>query len=520
MLISVLRILLFLLLAGLAVTAVYHLFQSPDGVAVTLGGYEFVLSPIDILLVVLVVAIPLIAALPTDSMLAAAARVAQFLVLVVAGIWVVMRLIELPGSVTIAIAGREVYFTPIAFAGLLVAALLVLWLLFRLASLVLAVVRFVFGDETAISRYFDRSRERRGLEAMARGMTALAAGDAKQASARALKAERLLQRPELTRLLNAQAHEAAGDSYRARAYYHALAEDPATAFVGVRGLLNQALAEDDNDRALKLAERAAELRPREASVLDTLYMLQSRKFDWAAARKTLDSQRRAGLLPKPEANRRDAMLALAQADDAEEAGEGEHARKLALEAARLDPDNSEATATAARLLVAAGSKRAAAKMLTGAWRRRPDSRLAAAFAAIEPEESAHERRLRFGKLLQANTGHPETRLLSAELALVTNDWAAARKAMEGLKQDEPTARSCAIWAAIARGEGRPEAEVRGWLAKALDAPRDEAVDGETSQAAMLTLLVGDDTEAEVEEAEEIAPDAAPEPPEDPGRTAA
>ena len=160
MVISVLRILLFLVLAGLAVAAVYHLFQSPEGVAVTLGGYEIVLSPIDILLVVLVVAIPLIAALPTNNMLAAAARVAQFLVLVVAGIWVVMRLIQLPGGVTIAIAEREIYFTPIAFAGLLVAAFVVLWLLFKLAGFVLAVARFVFGDETAISRYFDRSRER------------------------------------------------------------------------------------------------------------------------------------------------------------------------------------------------------------------------------------------------------------------------------------------------------------------------------------------------------------------------
>lgn len=536
MLISVLRILLFLVLVGLGVSAVYQLVQSPEGIAVTLGGYQIALSALDVTLLLLVVAIPLIASLPMNNLLSAAARVAQFLILVVFGIWLVMRLLDVPGGVTIAIADRELYFTPIAFAALVLAAFAVLWLLSKLVGLVFAVVAFLFGDETAISRYVDRSRQRRGLEAMAHGMTALAAGDAKQASAKALKAERLLQRPELTRLLNAQAQEASGNAYRARAYYHALAEDPATSYVGIRGLLSQALAEDDTDRALKLAERAAVLRPRESSVLDTLYTLQSRKFDWPAARKTLDAQRRAGLLPKPEANRRDAMLALAQADDAEEVGEADHARKLALEAARLDPDNAEAAATAARMLVAAGSKRAAAKMLISAWRRQPDARLAAAYAAIEPSESAGDRRSRFRKLLQTNPAHAETRLLSAELALITSDWTAARKAMEGLKQDEPTARSCAIWAAIARGEGRPEAEVRGWLARALGAPRDEASIGETSQAAMLTLLVGDESDAEVEEAEEIAPETATgagadpgteavtetasDSPEDPGRSAA
>jgi HemY protein len=520
MLISVLRILLLLLLAGIAASALYLLVQSPEGVTLTLAGRETLLAPVDITLLLLVFTIPLLASLPLDNVLVSAARIAQFLILVVAGIWLVMRLIELPGGVTVTLSDREIYFTPIAFAALLLVGFAVLWLALKLFGLVVAVLRFLFGDETAISRYVDRSRERRGLEAMARGLAALAAGDARQAKAKAQKAERLLRRPDLTRLLNAQAHEMAGNPDRARGYYHALAEDPATAFVGVRGLLNQALAGADTERALKLAERAAHLRPREASVLETLYMLQSRKFDWAAARKTLDAQRRAGLLPKPEANRRDAMLALAQADDAEEAGETEHARKLALDAARLDPGNAEATATAARLLAAAGSKRAATKMLVGAWRRDPDPRLAAAYAAIEPGESAHERRLRFGKLLQANPDHAETRLLSAELALVTADWAAARKAMEGLKEDEPTARSCAIFAAIARGEGRPEAEVRGWLARALGAPRGDALDSETSHAAMLTLLVGDDAVEEAEEIGETADGDAAETTESPGRDAA
>ena len=231
-------------------------------------------------------------------------------------------------------------------------------------------------------------------------------------------------------------------------------------------------------------------------MLDTLYALQSRKFDWAGARKTLDGQRRAGLLPKPEADRRDAMLALAQAEDAEEVGQGEHARKLALEAVKLDPANAEAAATAARHLAAAGSKRAAAKMLINGWRRSPSATLAGAYAAIEPDESPDERRKRFGKLLKANAAHPESKLLAAELALVTEDWRAARTAIADLKEDEPTARSCVVMAAIARGEGAPEAEVRGWLARAVDAPRGDALDSDLSHAAMLPLLIGGDDDTE------------------------
>ena len=61
-------------------------------------------------------------------------------------------------------------------------------------------------------------------------------------------------------------------------------------------------------------------------------------------------------------------------------------------------------------------------------------------------------------------------------------------------------------AAIARGEGAPEAEVRGWLARALDAPRGDALDSDISHAAMLPLLIGGGGDGTVEEAEEL-PDA-------------
>lgn len=422
-------------------------------------------------------------------MLTTIIRVLMFLALVAAGIWALFLLMQDPGGVTIRFAGREYFFTPLHFAALAALAFVLAWLVIRVAGFIIAVLRFIDGDETAISRFFNRSRERRGLEAMARGLAALAAGDARHARSHAEKAELLLQRPELTRLLNAQAAEAAGDDLRAETYYRALAEDPKTSFIGVRGLLNRALEKGEDERALKLADAAAKLRPKDPGVLDTLYTLQTRTFDWPGARRTLAAQRRHGYLPKPEANRRDAMLALAQAEDAEGDGKAEEARKLALEAAKLDPENDEAVATAARHLVAAGSKRAAAKLVTDAWRRAPSPTLAAAFAAIEPEETPEARRKRFQKLLQANASHTESRLLAAELALMTKDWAAARKAIADLEEAEPSARSCLVRAAIARGEGTSEVEVRAWLARALEAQGGDGA-ADIRHHALLPLLIG------------------------------
>ena len=66
-------------------------------------------------------------------------------------------------------------------------------------------------------------------------------------------------------------------------------------------------------------------------------------------------------------------------------------------------------------------------------------------------------------------------------------------------------------AAIARGEGEPDHVIRGWLARALGAPRNDATDSEISHAAMLPLLVEPTPPPEAETEENTAPEAEPEP---------
>ena len=51
--------------------------------------------------------------------------------------------------------------------------------LLKLLGFLVALFRFLMGDETAISRYFSRSRERRGFDALSDGMVAVAGGDSR-----------------------------------------------------------------------------------------------------------------------------------------------------------------------------------------------------------------------------------------------------------------------------------------------------------------------------------------------------
>jgi len=380
-------------------------------------------------------------------------------------------LIEAGGEVRLALGSVEFSLTPLA--GLIGVILLLAagWVVFRLLGLLLAVFRFFNGDETAISRYFDRNRERRGYEALSDGLIALASGEGKVAIAKASKAEKLLNRPDLTLLLSAQAAEMSGEGKRAQGYYKKLLADDRTRFIGVHGLLKQKLAEGDTDTALKLAGKAFALRPRHEKTLETLFLLQSGKANWADARKTLEAKLKAKTLPRDVYTRRDAVLALADAREKIENGDIEAGRIAALQANRLSPDLVPAAALAAELQVLDKNPKAAIKLLKRAWAAQPHPDLAAAFAEIAPDETAKERLTRFAPLLKINPDDAETRMLSAELLIVAEDFPAARKAMAGLADTNLTTRSLTIMAAIERGEGSPDKVVRGWLTKALSASR-------------------------------------------------
>ncbi|SDD62573.1 heme biosynthesis protein HemY [Ruegeria marina] len=380
-------------------------------------------------------------------------------------------LMETSGGVQITVSGMEYTLGPLqSVIGFAVLVCLV-WLFFKLLSLLVATLKFLNGDETALSRFFDRGRERRGYQALSEGLMALASGEARLAMAKAARAEKLLQKPELTDLLVAQAAELTGDTRKASETYRKLIGNQSTRFVGVRGIMKQKIAEGDEETARKLAEKALALRPKHEETQDVLLQLQTRAQDWAGARTTLGTKLRTGTLPRDVYKRRDAILALSEAKDLLADNASMDQQERAIEANRLSPDLIPAATMAARAHIAKGKPRNAAKILTKAWQVRPHPDLAHAFAEIAPDESPAERVKRFSALAKVHPDHAETRLMMAELNIVAEDFPEARRALSNLLDRQPDARAYTLMAAIERGEGASDAVVQGWLARALTAPR-------------------------------------------------
>jgi len=380
-------------------------------------------------------------------------------------------LIETGPGVRIVVGTIEFNLGPLQAVILALVGLGVIWLVFRAAGLLVAVLRFLNGDETAMTRFFTRNKERKGYDALGDAMLALAAGEGRLAVTKAARAEKLLRRPELTGLVAAQAFELTGERKKAEATYKQLLKNDKTRFVGIRGILQQKLQDGDTETALALAQKALALRPKNEGIQDTLLQLQADRHDWKGARKTLSAKLRTGGMPRELHRRRDAILAVSQAKDVLEEGNSIEAREAAIEANRLSPDMIPAAVMAARAYIEQGKPRYAARVIKKAWEADPHPDLATVFAEIAPDENQQDRLKRFEPLLKLRPSHPETKMLKAELLIAAEDFPAARRAMGDLATEDPTTRSLAIMAAIERGEGADEAVVRGWLARAVTAPR-------------------------------------------------
>jgi HemY protein len=229
--------------------------------------------------------------------------------------------------------------------------------------------------------------------------------------------------------------------------------------------MKQKLEDGDKETALELAQKANSIKPRDDTVLTTLFQLQVEKNDWIGAQKTLNSKYKIGLLPKDIFIRRNAILNLATAKE----DSGELSIAAAIKANKSSPELIPAAILTASIHLKNKKKRLATNILRKAWDKSPHPDLAAAFANLEPLESADDRFNRFKPWIKVHKETPEVIMLEAELALAAENYTGARKIMGELAETKPTARALTIMAAVERGTGAKEAVVRGWLAKALGA---------------------------------------------------
>jgi HemY protein len=301
-------------------------------------------------------------------------------------------------------------------------------------------------------------RRAEGDTAVTRALVALAAGTADQARIEARRARALLGDTPQTLLLAAEAERAAGREDGAAAVFKALAEREDARFLGLRGLLRQAIQRQDWAAAQRLAREAEAVQPGAAWLREERQVVAVRMRDW----------REAFALAPPGAPR--AALALAAAEQEPDPARAAEYEKQAVAA---DPAFVPAALAHARRLAEAGSTRRARGVLEQCWIAAPHPDVGQAWIAGTPDRLARVKAVE--DLIHRNPDHPESRLLMARVALDAGLTGRARTELEALVgSGAADRRAYLLLAELEQAEHGDTADARAaqarWLRGAANAP--------------------------------------------------
>lgn len=374
--------------------------------------------------------------------------------LVAAAVWLADR----PGTVAIDWQGWHIE-TQIGIAALALVVIIVA------TAFLWGGWRFIAGLPGAVLRLRRARRRAAGYRALTHGMVAVAAGDAEEARRQARIADGLLDEPPLTLLLSAQAAQLGGDETAARRWFEKMLENPETEFLGLRGLIVQALRDGRGEAARALVSRARALRPSSGWVLETEALLAARGGDWRSAQRAVEEAGKRRLLPAGTSAAQQAALLVERAREAEAAGYEKDALDQARRAAKLLPGLAPASVLAARLAAHDKRPREARRLLERGWAASPHPDIAAAWAARAGADPMARRR-EMEKLTGATPGGAEGRLALAGAALDARLWGEARGLLRPLAESGGDARAARLMARLDEAEHGDGAATRTWLERA------------------------------------------------------
>ena len=353
-------------------------------------------------------------------------------------------------------------------------ALAILAAFVALCILLFELYRFLVLLPKRVGRHRREKRTVQGYEQLTAGLIAAAAGDASHARAHTRRAEKLLESNPATLLLTAQTAQLEGKEDVAQLKFQQMLKNPETEFLGLRGLLAEAIKRGDSEEALRLARQAQQKSANTPWVLTTLFDLLTRAERWDEAYTIVGDLQRLKLLRDNEIQRRRGLLRHLMAETALNEGRDGDALAHAQRAVKQLPAFAPVAVVGAKAATEANNPTAGRKLIEQVWKVEPHPELAQAYAELEPNETASARYKRFERLAATNPRHKISLLALAELAILAKDFPAAKRHLDEAVKLEPSAGVYRLYADYERASGGGQTRAREWLAKAADAAADRA----------------------------------------------
>ncbi|TCU16554.1 heme biosynthesis protein HemY [Rhizobium sullae] len=395
-------------------------------------------------------------------------RLVVFVALVVVLGYGFSWLADRPGDLSLVWEGRLYQAKLIvATSGLiaLIAVVMIAWWL----------IRTVWTSPHSVTRYFRARKRDRGYQALSTGLIAAGAGNALLARKMAARSRGLIRADQepLINLLEAQAALIEGRHDEARAKFEAMANDPETRELGLRGLYLEAKRLGASEAARQYAEKAADNAPYLPWAAQATLEYRSQSGRWDDAIRLLEQQKAARVVEKQDADRLRGVLLTARADDKLESNPA-GARDDAMHALKLIADFEPAAIIAAKALFREDKLRKAASILEQSWKAGPHPEIGRTYVLARSGDSSVDRLKRAEKLEALRPNNVESLLVVAQAALDAQDFAKARAKAEAAARMQPREAAFLLLADIEEAETGDQGRVRHWLAQALKAPRDPA----------------------------------------------
>ncbi len=382
-----------------------------------------------------------------------------------AAMWVVNR----PGEAQLDWLGYHITMhVGVVLLGLLVILLFIL----ALHRMVLAIAALPKSWKTRRKK----GQQEKGYQSLTQGLTAVAAGDCRQATDKADKVRQLWPQDKgLSLLLEAQAARLRGEEDVARSAFQKLLQNKDTAFLGLRGLLANALESGDTKRALELAQQAQKMHPREPWIIKMVYDLEIQEKQWQLADQTLKRAQRFKAIDEKQAKSDGIVMLLARAEKEQNKEGKTHSLKYLKAAHKADPAFVPAAQWLAAAYIERGKKHLAKAVLERTWKENPHIDLIPLWDQSAPKSKKADgaARLRwFEKLVSLKPDSAEGQLAAAQVALEQQLWGEARQYLNMAEQLQPSATLYRLYAQLEDALGHIE-DSRIWFEKASEAPPDK-----------------------------------------------
>ncbi|NTJ43302.1 heme biosynthesis protein HemY [Agrobacterium larrymoorei] len=386
-------------------------------------------------------------------------------------------LADRPGVLSITWQGQLIEMSLMVAASMvaaLIAVVMIVWWMFNT----------LWNSPHAARRYFRARKRDRGYQALSTGLIAAGAGNAILARKMTARTQGLLSADQepLIHLLEAQSDLIEGKYDAARRKFEAMANDPETRELGLRGLYIEARRQGAHEAALQYAEDAAKNAPYLPWAAQATLETKCRNGEWDDAIRLLDQQKAASVIERGEAERLKAILLTAKAEEKLES-DPKGAREDAKQALKLSKALVPAALVAAKSYLREDNLRKAAAVLEPVWKAEPHPQIAELYVRARSGDTAIDRLKRAERLESLKPNNIESLVAVAQAALAAQDFTRARAKAEAAARIDPRESIFLLLADIEEADSGDQGRVRHWMAQALRAPRDPAwvADGVASE---------------------------------------